>query len=79
MPAPDPVARLQLAQNEIDRVFGPGFSREHPELVSSVLLSASMDFAALTIARAMHDIASAMLVDESIGNSGSPYRPPLVR
>lgn len=73
MPAPDPVARLQLAQNEIDRVFGLGFSRDHPELLSAVLLCATLDFAA-TVARAIENMASALILEEGAG-----YRPPLVR
>jgi hypothetical protein len=28
----DPVSRLQLAQQEIDRVFGTGYAAGHPEL-----------------------------------------------
>jgi hypothetical protein len=48
----DPVSRLQLAQQEIDRTFGPDYAREHPEVVAVVVQSAASDYAALAIARA---------------------------
>ena len=34
---PDPVSRLQFAQQEIDKVFGPGYAREHPEVLVVVV------------------------------------------
>jgi hypothetical protein len=51
--ATDPIARLEFAQREIDRVFGDGFAREHSDLTAAVMLSASMDWAAMTIAAAL--------------------------
>jgi hypothetical protein len=33
----DPISRLQLAQQEIDKVFGGGHAAAHPELVAAVL------------------------------------------
>jgi hypothetical protein len=44
-PADDPMSRLEFCKSEIDRLFGRGFSRDHPELTAAVMLSASMDFA----------------------------------
>ena len=35
---PDPVSRLQLAQAEIDKTFGSNYAREHPEVVSAVMM-----------------------------------------
>jgi hypothetical protein len=59
----DPVSRLQLAQQEIDRCFGSGFARDHPELVAVVVSTAASDFAALTLAHAIKDVAVALLED----------------
>jgi hypothetical protein len=42
---PDPISRLQLAQQEIDRVLGGGYAREHPDVVAVVVQSASSDYA----------------------------------
>ena len=41
---PDPVSRLQLAQAEIDKTFGSNYAREHPEVVSAVMIAASLDW-----------------------------------
>jgi len=51
----DPVSRLEFTKGEIDRVFGRGYSRDHPELTAAVMLSASLDFHGLTLARAVRD------------------------
>jgi hypothetical protein len=56
---PDPIARLEFARDEVDRVFGAGFADAHADLVAAVMLSASLDFAAGLI-------ASALLEDEPI-------------
>jgi hypothetical protein len=56
----DPVSRLQIVREEIDRVFGPGYAAAHPEILVGVLQSAASDFAALTIARALQDVALAL-------------------
>jgi hypothetical protein len=37
----DPISRLQLARNEIDRVFGAGYAAQHPEVVAAVTAQAS--------------------------------------
>jgi hypothetical protein len=50
---PDPISRLQFARDEIDRVFGEGYAAAHSDVVSAVMLSASMDFAAQLIASAL--------------------------
>ena len=41
----DPISRLQLAQAEVDKVFGQDFAAKHPEVVSAVMISASLDWA----------------------------------
>jgi hypothetical protein len=46
----DPIARLQFARDEIDRVFGPGYAAAHSDLVAAVMISASLDYAAELIA-----------------------------
>jgi hypothetical protein len=50
---PDPIARLQFARDEIDRVFGEGYAAAHPDVVAAVMISASLDFAAGVIAAAL--------------------------
>ena len=50
---PDPVQRLQVAQTEIDKVLGDGYARANPQVVSAVMISASLDWAAMTIAAAL--------------------------
>jgi hypothetical protein len=70
--ASDPVSRLQLAQAEVDRVFGSGYAQDHPEIVAVVVQSAASDYAALAIARAMQDIAAALAIeDEPLGGNGA--------
>jgi hypothetical protein len=45
-------ARLEFARDEVDLVFGGGYAVEHPDVVSAVMLSASLDWAAQLIAAA---------------------------
>jgi hypothetical protein len=73
----DPVSRLEFTKGEIDRVFGRGYSRDHPELTAAVMLSASLDFHGLTLARAVHDVAVALLEDSSAPGDGL-LRPPAI-
>jgi hypothetical protein len=61
---PDPISRLQLARDEIDRTFGSNYAREHPELVAVVVQSAASDHAALAIARGLQSIAAALIEPE---------------
>jgi hypothetical protein len=79
--ADDPISRLQFAQCEIDRVFGRNFAKENPELVSAVMMAASMDFAALAIARAIGDAATVLAEesDEEASQVLMPLRRGLVR
>jgi hypothetical protein len=56
-------SRLQLAQAEIDEVLGDGYAARHPEVVSAVMISAALDWAAMTIAAAL------VAEDEQIQNS----------
>jgi hypothetical protein len=78
--ADDPLSRLEFAKGEIDRLFGSGFSRDHPELTAAVMLSASLDFHGLTLARAVRDVAVALLEDSpgvsKIGPPGSKVTKP---
>jgi hypothetical protein len=61
---PDPISRLQIVQQEIDRVFGAGYAAENPNLVIAVMNAASSDYAAQLIARSLRDIAVALLEEE---------------
>jgi hypothetical protein len=60
----DPVSRLELAQREIDKAFGPNFAASHPELVAAVMASAASDWAASVIAAALRDVAAAWMVGD---------------
>jgi hypothetical protein len=71
----DPISRLQFARDEIDRVFGDGYAATHPDVVSAVMLTAATDFAALTLARAISEVAAALLVeDEPVENRNGLVR-----
>ena len=67
----DPISRLQLAAAEIDKTFGAGFAREHPEVVCAVMASAASDYAALALAAAVRDVAAALVIeDEPLPQNG---------
>jgi hypothetical protein len=57
----DPLSRLEFACSEIDRVLGPGTAKANPDLVAAVMQSAATDFAATAIARAITDVAAALV------------------
>ena len=54
-----------MAQQEIDKTFGSNYAREHPEVVTAVMISASLDWAAMTIAAAL------VAEEESVPHNGS--------
>jgi hypothetical protein len=67
-----PASRLELARDEVDRVFGNGHAAAHPELVVAIVHAASSDWAARVICAALEDIAGA-LVEGGVqlpGNAG---------
>jgi hypothetical protein len=79
---PDPVSRLELAQQEIDKTFGPNYAASHPELVAAVMASAASDWAAATVAAAIRDLAAAWLVgdaDPLLPQSAPGARPAILR
>jgi hypothetical protein len=49
----DPISRLEFAKKEIGRCFHSGYAEAHSDVVSAVMLSASLDWAAMTIAAAL--------------------------
>jgi hypothetical protein len=57
-------SRLELARDEVDRVFGDGHAAAHPELVIAVVNAASSDWAAQLIAHSLRDIAAALLLED---------------
>jgi hypothetical protein len=63
----DPISRLQFARDEVDRVFGQGYAAAHPEVVASVMLSASLDWAAMHLAAAVRDVAAALVLEGGAG------------
>jgi hypothetical protein len=71
----DPVARLEFAVSEIDRVLGRSFSAAHPELVGVVMQSATLDWCAAGLAAAIEQVAMALAEPEPI----VPVRRELVR
>jgi 2-hydroxychromene-2-carboxylate isomerase len=73
--AADPISRLQFARQELDRVFGDGYAAAHPDVVIAIVQSAAADFAALALARAIEQVAAALLEAEPEPES----RPAIVR
>ena len=61
---PDPISRLEVCQREVDRVFGADYARQHPDVVASVLVCATIDQAAARIAAAI-ELVAASLVEEA--------------
>jgi hypothetical protein len=59
---PDPISRLQLAQQEIDRVLGSGYAQRHPELVAVVVQTAASDWAAARLAVAIERVAQGIVI-----------------
>jgi hypothetical protein len=47
----DPIARLEFCRQEVDRVFGAGHAAAHPELVSTMMLTAAIDCSVLPSSR----------------------------
>jgi hypothetical protein len=50
-------SRLELARDEVDRVFGEGSAAAHPQMVLAVMNTAATDWAARLIGGALEDIA----------------------
>jgi hypothetical protein len=63
---PDPLARLQFARDEIDRVFGSGYAQANPDVVSAVMISASLDFHGLIISRTLEGVAGALVEPDEV-------------
>ena len=59
-----PISRLRFARDEIDRVLGSGYAADHPEVIVAVMASAASDFMAITIARAIGEVAAALVVED---------------
>ncbi|MGA7150687.1 MAG: hypothetical protein WBY84_04650, partial [Pseudolabrys sp.] len=57
----DPISRLELARQEIDRVSGSGHARQHPEVVVAVMQTAASDWAASRLAVAIERVAAALV------------------
>jgi hypothetical protein len=53
------------------RVLGPGTAERCPELLAAVMLSASMDWAAMLLAAAVRDVAALALEEEPGGRRSS--------
>ena len=60
----DPVARLEVVQREVDRVFGDGYAAAHPDFVTAVVQSAASDWAAARLAAAIEHVAIALAEPE---------------
>jgi len=68
----DPISRLQLARQEIDRVFGDGYAAAHPELAAVVVQTAASDWAAARLAVAIERVAQALLVGDDSSHTVVP-------
>jgi hypothetical protein len=65
---PDP-SRLQIVRDEIERVLGAEAAHD-PRLIAAMLAAASSDFAAVTVAAALREIAAALVVEDGPENGG---------
>jgi type IV pilus biogenesis protein CpaD/CtpE len=65
----DPISRLQLAQEEIDRVFGVGYAAAHPDVLVVTVQTAASDWAAARLAVAIERVAAALLVEDESSHS----------
>jgi hypothetical protein len=54
-------------------VFGPGHAAAHPELVAVVMQSASSDYAAQLVARAIEHVAVALVEEEEASGIVQPH------
>jgi hypothetical protein len=66
---PDPISRLQLVRDEVDRAFGDGFAANNPALVIAVVNAASSDWAASRLAVAIERVAAALLAEDESSHS----------
>jgi hypothetical protein len=71
---PDPIARLETCRQEIDRVFGAGHAAAHPDLVSALMLTAALDFAAVRISCAIEQVALVLSEPEPMPDTTSIVR-----
>ena len=60
-----------LARQKIDRVFGSGHARQHPELVVAVMQTAASDWAASRLAVAIERVAVALLAEDEEMQNGA--------
>ena len=54
-------SRLELARDEVNRVFGEGYAAAHPQMVLAVMNTAATDWAARVITAGLQDIAVALV------------------
>jgi hypothetical protein len=74
---PEPLSRLHLARDEINKTFGPNFAEQHPEVVVLVVQSAASDQAAARFAIAIERVAEALLVEEEATPGRRKWHQPL--
>jgi hypothetical protein len=67
----DPMSRVELAQRELDRVFGANYALNHPQVLAAVVQSAATDYAAHLLAHAIANIAHALLEPDMVDNGGA--------
>jgi hypothetical protein len=72
MMSSDPISRLQLARQEIDRVFGDGYAAAHPDVLVVTVQTAASDWAAARLAVAIERVAQALLVDDESSHTIMP-------
>jgi hypothetical protein len=71
---PDPIARLEFCRQEVDRIFGAGHAAANPELVSTMMLTAALDFAAIRLSAAIEQVALVLSEPESMPDNTSIVR-----
>jgi hypothetical protein len=64
-------SRLELARDEVDRVFGEGHAAAHPELVVAIVHAASSDWAVRMTCAALADIAMALAEGVAVSSNAS--------
>ena len=69
----NPISRLQIVQQEIDRAFGDGYAAAHPDVLAVTVQTAASDWAAARLAVAIERVAAALVVENEPGVIAPPH------
>jgi len=65
---------MMKAISDIDELLGKGYAKQHPELIAAYMQTASIDFGAAVIARAIESVASALdNIERTLDNSATLF------